>query len=216
VDHHLCTPPALNPHLTSNSYQLRGKKHPYPAQAIILLARTRITAKVTREQSHLPVEESSGMESHSNKTPQVSPKPHFYITVLPFLYDDSTTDLISCKINQRECNVALTSLYIIISTNQWSSTINQSEINTLAMGTILRYEIVSKTPKPQTNSNTQIMQSTLTPSSNALLQSQDQDHDMADSSSPSGTKRGQLIIHPHNQQKKMRCDLHSDHAKYAS
>jgi hypothetical protein len=39
---------------------------------------------------------------------------------------------------------------------------------------------------------------------------------MANSSSPSSTKRSQLIIHPNNQPKKTRCDLHSDHAKYAN
>ena len=90
------------------------------------------------------------------------------------------------------------SLYVVIPTNLLSSKINQSETNPTTMDTTLRYKIVSTTLKPQINSNAQKMQSTLIPSCNAFLQSQDQDLDMADSSLPSGTKRGQLIIHPHN------------------
>jgi hypothetical protein len=216
VDHHLYTSPASNPHLTSNSHQLRGKKHPCPKRRnTILLACTRITARITRAQSNLLVEESSGMASH-NKTPQVSSKPPSYITILTFSYDDSTTNLISCKINQKECFATLISSHTVISKNQLSSKINQSETNTTAMGTTLRYEIVSEILKPQPNSNVQKTQSTLIPGSNTFLQSQDQDHDMADSSSPSRTKRSQVIIHPNNQQKKTRCDLHSDHAKYAN
>jgi hypothetical protein len=156
------------------------------------------------------------MASHNNKTPQVSSEPHFYIIVLSFSYNVNTTNLLLYKTNQKKCCAVLIFTHIVISKNQLSSKINQSDTKITATCTTLWYEIVSKTLKPQPNSNAQKKQPTLTLGSNAFLQSQEQDHDMADSNSPSGTKRGQLIIHSNNQQKKTRCDLHSDHAKYAN
>jgi hypothetical protein len=48
------------------------------------------------------------------------------------------------------------------------------------------------------------------------VNSQDNDQDMADSSSPSNNKRGQFTIHQPTQQKKTRNDMQADHVKYAS
>lgn len=214
-------------HLTSSPYHPQNSTPPdcmrvyCPADRLVwpnvnLLTCTRITARITRTQANLPAQKSSDMASHSNKTPQVSFEPHSYITVLTFSYDVFITNLILCKTNQKKCLDVLITTHIAIFKNQLSSKINHSIINITNKGTTLRYEIGSKTLKTQPHSTTQKMQPTLTPGSNTILQSQEQDHDMAESNLPLGTKRSQLIIHPNNQPKKTRCDLHSDHTKYAN
>jgi hypothetical protein len=50
----------------------------------------------------------------------------------------------------------------------------------------------------------------------AKLTVQDHDQDMADSSSPTNNKRGQLNIQLSNQQKKTKSDLQSEHARYTN
>jgi hypothetical protein len=129
------------------------------------------------------------MASHSNKTHQVSFELHSCIIVLLFPYDISITNLILCKTNQRKNLAVQIFTHSTISKNQLSSKLNQMEIDITNTGTMLRYEIASKTLNIQPYPNTQKLQPTLIPGSNIFLRSQDQDHDMADSSSPSGTKR---------------------------
>jgi hypothetical protein len=85
------------------------------------------------------------------------------------------------------------------------------------MGKTQRYEIIRHAPKTQTKPNTKTKDITiLTLKYYIPLCLQDQDHDMADSSSPSNNKRSPLIIHQHSQPKKTRCDLQADHDQYAN
>jgi hypothetical protein len=85
------------------------------------------------------------------------------------------------------------------------------------MGKTQRYEIVRYALTPQIEPHTKTKDNPmLTLKCNIPLNLQDQDHDMADSSSPTSNKRSQLIIHQHSQQKKTRCNLQADHDKYAS
>jgi hypothetical protein len=85
------------------------------------------------------------------------------------------------------------------------------------MGKTQRYEIVRYALTPQIEPHTKTKDNPmLTLKCNIPLNLQDQDHDMADSSSPTSNKRSQLIIHQHSQQKKTRCNLQADHDKYAN
>jgi hypothetical protein len=80
--------------------------------------------------------------------------------------------------------------------------------NTKEMGTTQRYEIVREVMEPPTNTHKFLQTNpTLTLNYFVPLLFQDIDQDMANSSSPTTNKRGQLTIYQPTQQKKKKHDL---------
>jgi hypothetical protein len=80
--------------------------------------------------------------------------------------------------------------------------------NTKEMGTTQRYEIVREVMEPPTNTHKFLQTNpTLTLNYFVPLLFQDIDQDMANSSSPTTNKRGQLTIYQPTQQKKTKNDL---------
>jgi hypothetical protein len=159
----------------------------------ILLARTRVTVRIARVKPQRPQEAAPNMASHSNMSPQVS------LQTFPFF----TCDIFSS--------------YTVNLKNSLKCKMYQNKHRHKKMGKTQRYEIVRHALKTQTKPHTKTKDITmLTLKCYIPPCLQDQDHDMADSSSPNNNKRSQLIIHQHSQPKKTRCDLQADHDKYAS
>ena len=158
-----------------------------------LLAHMRVTARTTKVQPQLPQEAASIMTSHSNKTLQVSFQPFSLLTCfLIFSYNVNFT-------NSMKCNVY------------------QNKHKHTKIGKTQQYEIIRFALTPQIKPHIKTKDNPmLTLKCNILLHLQDQDHDMADSSSSTSNKRSQLTIHQHSQQKKTRCDLQANHDKYAN
>jgi hypothetical protein len=85
------------------------------------------------------------------------------------------------------------------------------------MGTTQRYEIVSEVIEPPKNTHKLSQTNPISILRYFVsLTFQENDQDMADSSSPTTNKRGQLTIYKSIQQKKTKNDLQPEHTRYAS
>jgi hypothetical protein len=138
------------------------------------------------------------MASHSNKSPQVRFKP---------------TPLISCIIhNLLAClDLPLKPDYSILYENIKQKSYYKTK------GSTLRYKIEREANRPSKYKQGFLkVISILTLKHDMQLISQDNDQDMADSSSSTNLKRGQLTIQQSIQQKKMRSDLQSEHQSSAN
>jgi hypothetical protein len=156
------------------------------------LARTRIIARIVKAQPHQLQQDSIGMASPSYRIPQVCTKP------LPF----PIIFLLACHAS---------------ASNIWPNDSRKHKPNSVSKGATQQSKIVREANWSPRNthkkSNTNLK---FTMCYTTSANSQDNDHDMADSSSPSNNKRRQLTIHQPTQQKKTRNDMQADHVKYAS
>jgi hypothetical protein len=155
-------------------------------------------ARIKRNHLETTNKRATDMASHSHKTPQVCFKLYPFFSVITY----NLLAYLDPAINP----VLFTSH---IKTNQVHSH--------STMGSTLQYNIGREASQPP--KNTQILPksiSMLTLQYVMHLPSQDDDQDMADSSSPTNLKRGQLTIQQSTQPKKTRNDLQSEHQNYAN
>jgi hypothetical protein len=140
------------------------------------------------------------MASHSHKSPQVRSKP------TPFIF------LSICI-----CNF-LTCLVFPLNPKHFTAYENIKQISFYTtMGSTLQYKIGREANwSPRCIQILSKTISTLTLQHDMQLPPHDNDQDMADSSSSTNLKRGQLTIQQSIQQKKTRSDLQSEHQSYAN
>jgi hypothetical protein len=158
------------------------------------LARTRVTASIKRNHLETTNNRAADMASRSHKTPQVRFKLYPFFSVIT-------------------CNL-LAYLDPAINPVQFTRHIKTNQTHSHStMGSTLRYNIRREASQPPKHPKSI---SKLTLQYVMHLPSQDDDQDMADSSSPTNLKRGQLTIQQSTQPKKTRNDLQIEHQNYAN
>jgi hypothetical protein len=104
-------------------------------------------------------------------------------------------------------------LYIVIAYTSLKGIRNKYTHKSNIKGAIQRYEIVQNAIRPPIKPKANPI---LTMRHIILIQTQDLDQDMTDSSSPANNKRGQLSLYLPSQQKKTRNATQTEHDRYAN